>query len=90
MGDDIYDIKIRGDITDIMVDNQSNVRGWGDVTDIMGDDQYKGRKHLSGIRRNDIIDIRRANIPDIRGDLSKRPLLPCFEQCVESLSNILW
>lgn len=30
------------------------------------------------------------NIPDIRGDLSKRPLLPCFEQCVESLSNILW
>lgn len=64
--------------------------GWGDVTDIMGDDQYKGIKHLSGIRRNDIIDIRRANIPDIRGDLSKRPLLPCFEQCVESLSNILW
>lgn len=64
--------------------------GWGDVTDIMGDDQYKGRKHLSGIRRNDIIDIRRDNIPDIRGDLSKRPLLPCFEQCVESLSNILW
>lgn len=64
--------------------------GWGDVTDIMGDDQYKGRKDLSGVRRINIIDIRRANIPDIRGDLSKRPLLPCFEQCVESLSNILW
>lgn len=89
MGDDIYD-KIRGDITDIMGDNKSDVRGWGDVTDIMGDDQYKGRKHLSGVRGNDIIDIRRDNIPDIRGDLSKRPLLPCFEQCVESLSNILW
>lgn len=86
MGDDIYD-KIRGDITDII---NLMLGGWGDVTDIMGDDQYKGRKHLSGIRRNDIIDIRRANIPDIRGDLSKRPLLPCFEQCVESLSNILW
>lgn len=64
--------------------------GWGDVTDIMGDDQYKGRKRLSSIRGNDIIDIWRDNIPDIRGDLSKRPLLPCFEQCVESLSNILW
>lgn len=27
MGDDIHDIKIRGDITDIMGDNKSDVRG---------------------------------------------------------------
>lgn len=27
MGDDIYDIKIRGDITDIMGDNKSDVGG---------------------------------------------------------------
>lgn len=29
MRDDIYDIKIRGDITDIMGDNKSDVRGVG-------------------------------------------------------------
>lgn len=29
MGDDIYDIKIRGDIIDIMGDNKFDVRGVG-------------------------------------------------------------
>lgn len=65
----------------------------GYITDIMGD--YKsdvgggyGGGDVTDIMGNYKYDMK--NIPDIRGDLSKRPLLPCFEQCVESLSNILW
>lgn len=66
----------------------------GYITDIMGD--YKSDVGGGGYGGGDVTDIMgnykydMRNIPDIRGDLSKRPLLPCFEQCVESLSNILW